>query len=376
MRSLGSARSAGCRSSRRSTRSCRWPRTCACSRGSRSSPIPRRRSTRMLEQTGLEERADEEVGRLSGGNQQRVNIAIGLLSEPPALLLDEPSASLDPRQRERLWEFIGGLAGRGTTVVFSTHNVAEAERYAGRVLVLADGELLFTGTAAELERAVSGRRRDRARGRSAATSRRRSCASCTSAATDAMRWLLVKDLQILRRSPLLVGLLVVYPIAIALMIGFALSSPPGKPKVALLQRGAAGPGQDPLRQPADQHLQVRQPSCSSRSSRSRSTPATEAIAQGQGRPGAGGADHPGRHPAADPEPGHAGGRQPDGRADPQREGPARAAVRRSRRSPSRLEPGRAGGLQAGAPGRGQRPPAGAQRRHAAISRARTSTCSG
>jgi ABC-2 type transport system permease protein len=47
-----------------------------------------------------------------------------------------------------------------------------------------------------------------------------------------MRWLLVKDLQILRRSPLLVGLLVVYPVAIALMIGFALSSPPGKPKVA------------------------------------------------------------------------------------------------------------------------------------------------
>ena len=68
------------------------------------------------------------------------------------LLLDEPSASLDPRQRERLWEFIGGLAGRGTTIVFSTHNVAEAERYAGRVLVLGDGELLFTGTPAELER--------------------------------------------------------------------------------------------------------------------------------------------------------------------------------------------------------------------------------
>jgi ABC-2 type transport system ATP-binding protein len=109
----------------------------------------------MLAQTALEDRADEEVGRLSGGNQQRVNIAIGLLSEPPALLLDEPSASLDPRQRERLWEFIGALAGRGTTIVFSTHNVAEAERYAGRVLVLVDGELLFTGTPADLERAVS-----------------------------------------------------------------------------------------------------------------------------------------------------------------------------------------------------------------------------
>ena len=58
-----------------------------------------------------------------------------------------------------------------------------------------------------------------------------------------MRWLLVKDLQILKRSPLLVGLLVVYPIAIALMIGFALSSPPGKPRVALLNEVPAGHGE-------------------------------------------------------------------------------------------------------------------------------------
>jgi ABC-2 type transport system ATP-binding protein len=116
--------------------------------------------SRMLVQTGLQERADEEVGRLSGGNQQRVNIAIGLLREPPVLLLDEPSASLDPRQRERLWEFIGALTGRGTTVVFTTHNVAEVERYADRVLVLVDGELLFTGTPVELERAVGGDSRD------------------------------------------------------------------------------------------------------------------------------------------------------------------------------------------------------------------------
>jgi ABC-2 type transport system ATP-binding protein len=116
---------------------------------------PERVVNQMLAQTGLEDRADEEVGRLSGGNQQRVNIAIGLLCQPPALLLDEPSASLDPRQRERLWEFIGALADRGTTVVFSTHNVSEAERYATRVLVLGDGELLFTGTPAEFERAVT-----------------------------------------------------------------------------------------------------------------------------------------------------------------------------------------------------------------------------
>ena len=116
-------------------------------------PDPEAAVRRMLAQADLAERADEEVGRLSGGNQQRVNIAIGLLSEPSLLLLDEPSASLDPRQRERLWEFIGAL---GTTVVFSTHDVGEVERYATRVLLLADGELLFTGTPAELELAVGG----------------------------------------------------------------------------------------------------------------------------------------------------------------------------------------------------------------------------
>ena len=115
---------------------------------------------RMLEQTGLATRADDQVGRLSGGNQQRVNVAIGLLSDPPALLLDEPSASLDPRQRERLWTFIGGLAERGTAIVFSTHNVSEVERYATRVLVLGDGELLFIGTPGELERTVGGQELD------------------------------------------------------------------------------------------------------------------------------------------------------------------------------------------------------------------------
>jgi ABC-2 type transport system ATP-binding protein len=115
---------------------------------------------RMLRQTDLEDRADDEVGKLSGGNQQRVNIAIGLLCDPAVLLLDEPSASLDPRQRERLWEFISGLADRGHTVVFSTHNVTEVERYASRVLLLADGELLFTGTPAALEQAVGGDPRD------------------------------------------------------------------------------------------------------------------------------------------------------------------------------------------------------------------------
>ena len=115
----------------------------------------------MLEQTSLRDRAGEEVGRLSGGNRQRVNIAIGLLGAPAVLLLDEPSASLDPRQRDRLWGFVTAMGARGATVVYSTHDVGEAERYADRLLVLADGELLFTGTPSELEKATGGE--DRAR---------------------------------------------------------------------------------------------------------------------------------------------------------------------------------------------------------------------
>jgi len=106
---------------------------------------PQATVARMLEQTDLADRADEQVSRLSGGNRQRVNIAVGMLSAPAVLLLDEPSAALDPIQRGRLWRFIRGLSAQGTSVVFSTHNVSEAERYAARVLVLREGELIFDG---------------------------------------------------------------------------------------------------------------------------------------------------------------------------------------------------------------------------------------
>jgi len=117
---------------------------------------PRASTAEMLELAGLGERREEIVARLSGGNQQRINIAIGLLSRPAVLLLDEPSVGLDPRQRARLWEFVSGLATRGTTVIFSTHDIQEAERYGRRLLVLADGESLFDGPAEELREVVRG----------------------------------------------------------------------------------------------------------------------------------------------------------------------------------------------------------------------------
>ena len=109
---------------------------------------------RMLVQTGLGERADERVARLSGGNRQRVNVALALLADPPVLALDEPSASLDPAQRERLWEFIKRLASDGRGVIFSSHNMAEVQRHADRVIVLDRGEELFDGAPSELMRAA------------------------------------------------------------------------------------------------------------------------------------------------------------------------------------------------------------------------------
>ena len=118
------------------------------------SPDPRATVDRMLDLTDLADRAGDQVTTLSGGNRQRVNIAIGLLGKPEVLLLDEPSTGLDPRQRERLWEFVCDLAGGGTSVVYSTHHLPEAERYGDRLLVLADGEAVFEGTAAALHAAV------------------------------------------------------------------------------------------------------------------------------------------------------------------------------------------------------------------------------
>ncbi len=104
----------------------------------------------MLAQTGLGGRANERVGRLSGGNRQRVNVALGLLSDPPVIVLDEPSTALDPPQRERLWDLICEIAANGSAVLFSTHILQEAHRYADRVLVLDEGETLFLGAPAQL----------------------------------------------------------------------------------------------------------------------------------------------------------------------------------------------------------------------------------
>ncbi len=116
-------------------------------------PDPRAATERMLEQTALAPRADDLLIHLSGGNRQRVNVALALIAEPAVLALDEPTAALDPGQRERLWEFILGLVDGGAAVLYSTHNVSEVRRHARRVLVLDEGRARLDGSPAELLRA-------------------------------------------------------------------------------------------------------------------------------------------------------------------------------------------------------------------------------
>ena len=80
-------------------------------------------------------------GELSVGNRQRLNVALSLLGEPRVLLLDEPTAALDPGQRRRVWDVVNALRGEGGAVCFATQNLEEVE-HADRVLVLLDGRIV------------------------------------------------------------------------------------------------------------------------------------------------------------------------------------------------------------------------------------------
>ena len=104
---------------------------------------------RALEELGLTGRRDQLAGTLSGGWKQRLALASCLLHEPKLLLLDEPTAGVDPKARRDFWEEIYRLSAKGITVLVSTHYMDEAER-CHRLAYIAYGDLLAKGTAAEV----------------------------------------------------------------------------------------------------------------------------------------------------------------------------------------------------------------------------------
>jgi ABC-type polar amino acid transport system ATPase subunit len=108
------------------------------------------RSRALLDQLGVGERAGAMPGELSGGEAQRVAIARALAMDPPVLLMDEPTASLDPARREDLAAIVRRMAGDGRTIVMATHDIDFARACARRVIVMESGCITRAGEAAKL----------------------------------------------------------------------------------------------------------------------------------------------------------------------------------------------------------------------------------
>ena len=104
-----------------------------------------RKTEEMLFLVGLSEVADKKMQTFSGGMKQRVGIAQALINDPRILILDEPTAGLDPMERARFRDFIGEI-GKTSIVLFSTHIVSDLEQVADRVLMMRDGRLIHDGT--------------------------------------------------------------------------------------------------------------------------------------------------------------------------------------------------------------------------------------
>lgn len=103
----------------------------------------------LLEQFDLEEIMKRKAGKLSGGWQRRVSIAMALISEPQILFLDEPTLGLDVIARHELWETIRSLKGK-ITIIMTTHYMEEAEKLSDRIGIMKSGKLLAVGTVEEL----------------------------------------------------------------------------------------------------------------------------------------------------------------------------------------------------------------------------------
>jgi ABC-2 type transport system ATP-binding protein len=109
----------------------------------------------LMDAAGL---TDQKIRTLSGGQRRRLDVAIGIVGRPEVLFLDEPTTGFDPQARRDFHGLVRGLAAEhGTTILLTTHDLGEAERLAGSILVLDGGRIVGDGTAAELAHRIAGR---------------------------------------------------------------------------------------------------------------------------------------------------------------------------------------------------------------------------
>jgi ABC-2 type transport system ATP-binding protein len=104
----------------------------------------------VIELVGLEAKARSRIHQLSGGQQRRLDVALGIVGNPELLFLDEPTTGFDPEARRQFWELIRRLRSGGVTVLLTTHYLEEAEALADRVAIIAGGDIVATGTPADI----------------------------------------------------------------------------------------------------------------------------------------------------------------------------------------------------------------------------------
>ena len=104
----------------------------------------------VIAAVGLEDKADDRIGKLSGGQRRRLDVGRGIVGRPELLVLDEPTTGFDPQARRDFWDLIRSLADGGTTILLTTHYLDEAEQLADRVGVIAAGRMLALDTPANL----------------------------------------------------------------------------------------------------------------------------------------------------------------------------------------------------------------------------------
>ncbi|MGA2173913.1 MAG: ABC transporter ATP-binding protein [Verrucomicrobiota bacterium] len=111
----------------------------------------RKRATELLEALSLTDRAKDALKTYSGGMKRRINLGCALLHHPKLLLLDEPTVGIDPQARARILEFIVGLRAAGTSILYTTHYLEEAETLCQRIGIIDHGKLLAEGTLSQLQ---------------------------------------------------------------------------------------------------------------------------------------------------------------------------------------------------------------------------------